>query len=70
VWALKTKRGSFIQEQVIEFDKPHFPCLFRTKRHAMSYLSENKHLFPTATPVEVTVCLEEKKPSVEGKKEA
>ena len=66
MWALKTKRGSFIQEQVIEFDKPQFPCLFRTKRHAVNYLLENKHLFPSAVPVMVDVFIEEKTPPEGG----
>ena len=66
LWALKTKRGSFIYEQVIEFDRGHLPCLFRTKRHAESYLDSNRSLFPTAVAVPVEFTIAEKKPAEAG----
>lgn len=66
VWALKTKRGSFIYEPVIEFDRGHIPCLFRTKRHAESYLAENRDLFPNAMAVPVEFSIAEKKPAEAG----
>jgi hypothetical protein len=66
MWALKTKRGSFIYEPVIEFDRGHLPCLFRTKRHAESYLSENRELFPNAIAVPVEFTIAEKKPAEAG----
>jgi hypothetical protein len=65
VWALKTKRG-FIYEPVVEFDRGHFPCVFRTKRHAEAYLDENRDKFPTAVSVEVEFSIVEKKPAEAG----
>ena len=60
MWALKTKKG-FIYEPQVEFDRASLPCLFRTKRHAVAYLFENKELFPTAEPVEIEFQIAEKK---------
>lgn len=58
-WALKIKRGGFVQTQPREYWEADRTLLFRAKKQAEGWLSSNLFWNPKAEVVRVTITIKE-----------
>jgi hypothetical protein len=58
-WAIKIKRGGFVQAQPREYWEADRTLLFRNKKQAEAWLSSNRFWNPKGEVVKVNVNIEE-----------